>query len=240
VIRLVAGAGPKGSPGTVDADSSGASRVRSSLGHPPSRYFPELLATIDDPTPRKNFIGIFSAGCRYPRTRFDYSETSGPPAFATARRKNNMASQKIKPFLWYETQAEDAARFYCSLIKDSKILNVVPGPTGSAMLVEIELAGVKYLAMNGGPHYKLTPAFSLSVECDTQAEIDELWEKLSDGGSKVQCGWLVDKYGLSWQVVPSMMPKWMSDPKRAGAVMQALMQMTKLEIAKLQAAYDAA
>jgi predicted 3-demethylubiquinone-9 3-methyltransferase (glyoxalase superfamily) len=126
------------------------------------------------------------------------------------------------------------------LIKGAKIVNVVPGPTGSAMLVEFELAGVKYLAMNGGPHYQLTPAFSLSVECGTQAEIDELWEKLSEGGSKIQCGWLVDKYGLSWQVVPSILPKLMTDPKRAGAVMQALMQMTKLDIAKLQAAYDAA
>lgn len=151
-----------------------------------------------------------------------------------------MSDQKIKPFLWYDNQAEEAARYYCSLIKGAKILNVVPGPTGSAMLVEFELAGVKYLAMNGGPHNKLTPAFSLSVECDTQAEIDELWEKLSEGGSKIQCGWLVDKYGLSWQVVPSIMPKLMSDPRRAGAVMQALMQMTKLDIAKLQAAHDAA
>ncbi len=151
-----------------------------------------------------------------------------------------MAAQKIKPFLWYDNQAEEATRFYCSLIKDAKMLTVVPGPTGSAMLVEFELAGVKYLALNGGPHYQLTPAFSLSVECDTQEEIDELWEKLSAGGSKVQCGWLVDKFGLSWQIVPSVLPKLMSDPKRSGAVMQALMQMGKLDIAKLQAAYDAA
>ena len=108
------------------------------------------------------------------------------------------------------------------------------------MVVGFRLAGVEYVALNGGPHYQLTPAFSLSVECDTQAEIDELWEKLSAGGSKIQCGWLQDKYGLSWQVVPSILPKWMSDPRRGGAVMQALMQMTKLDIAALQAAYDAA
>lgn len=151
-----------------------------------------------------------------------------------------MTPQKIKPFLWYDHQAEDAARFYCSLFPNSEVLNVVPGPTGAAMVVGFRLAGVEYIALNGGPHYQLTPAFSLSVECDTQAEIDDLWEKLSAGGSKIQCGWLVDKYGLSWQVVPSILPKLMSDPQRGGAVMQALMQMTKLEIATLQAAYDAA
>lgn len=151
-----------------------------------------------------------------------------------------MTPQKIKPFLWYDHQAEDAARFYCSLFPNSEVLSVVPGPTGAAMVVGFQLAGVEYVALNGGPHYHLTPAFSLSVECDTQAEIDELWEKLSAGGSKVQCGWLVDKYGLSWQVVPSIMPKLMSDPQRAGAVMQTLMQMSKLDIAALQAAYDAA
>jgi len=151
-----------------------------------------------------------------------------------------MASQKIKPFLWYDTQAEDAARFYCSVIKDSQVTSVGPGPTGAPMVVGFTLAGVDYIALNGGKHYQLTPAFSLSVECDTQAEIDDLWEKLSAGGSKVQCGWLVDKFGLSWQVVPSILPKLMSDPKRGGAVMQALMQMGKLDIATLQAAHDAA
>lgn len=149
-----------------------------------------------------------------------------------------MPHQKVTPFLWFDTQAEEAARFYCSLFKDSQVHRVVPGPTGAAMLVEFELAGVNYIALNGGPQFQLTEAFSLSVTCADQAEIDELWEKLSAGGATSQCGWLKDRYGLSWQIVPAVLPKLMSDHARAGQVMQALLQMTKLDIQKLQAAYD--
>ncbi len=149
-----------------------------------------------------------------------------------------MRPQKIRPFLWYTSQAEEAAKFYVSLFKDSKINSTVPGPHGTVLVVDFQLAGTQYLALNGGPHYQLTAAFSLSVDCDDQAEIDELWDKLSAGG-QVECGgWLKDQFGLSWQIVPAVLPKLMSDPNRAGHVMQSLMQMTKLNIAQLQAAYD--
>ena len=151
-----------------------------------------------------------------------------------------MPRQKVTPFLWFDNQAEEAAQFYVSLFKDSKINRVVPGPGGAAMVVEFQLAGVAYVALNGGPHYQLTEAFSLSVDCESQAEVDELWEKLSEGGSQNRCGWLKDRYGLSWQIVPSLLPKLMSDsdPAKAGRVMQAMMQMTKIDMAALQRAYD--
>ncbi len=151
-----------------------------------------------------------------------------------------MPRQKVTPFLWFNNQAEEAAKFYVSLFKDSGINRVVPGSGGTAMIVEFQLAGVAYIAMNGGPHYQLTEAFSLSVDCETQAEVDELWEKLSAGGSKGQCAWLKDRFGLSWQIVPSLLPKLMADPDpaKAGRVMQAMMQMTKIDMAALQRAYD--
>ena len=151
-----------------------------------------------------------------------------------------MPRQKVTPFLWFDNQAEEAAKFYVSLFKDSGINRVVAGPGGTAMIVEFQLAGVAYIAMNGGPHYQLTEAFSLSVNCESQAEVDELWEKLSEGGSKGQCAWLKDRFGLSWQIVPSLLPKLMSDPDpaKAGRVMQAMMQMTKIDMAALQRAYD--
>ncbi len=151
-----------------------------------------------------------------------------------------MPRQKITPFLWFNNQAEEAAKFYVSLFKDSGINRVVPGPGGLAMIVEFQLAGVEYIALNGGPHFQLTEAFSLSVNCESQAEVDELWERLSEGGSKGQCAWLKDKYGLSWQVVPSLLPKLMSDPDpvKVGRVMQAMMQMTRIDMAALQRAYD--
>ena len=149
-----------------------------------------------------------------------------------------MPRQKITTFLWFDTQAEEAARFYVSLFRDSGIDRVVPGPTGAAMTVDFHLAGIPFIALNGGPHFKFTEAISLSVDCADQAEVDELWEKLSEGGSEGRCGWLKDRYGLSWQIVPSILPKLLSDPARAGGVMQALMQMNKLDIQKLQDAYD--
>ena len=150
-----------------------------------------------------------------------------------------MPRQKITPCLWYDTQAEEAANFYVSLFKNSKIVKVTPGPTGSALIVEFALAGLSYLALNGGPHFQLTEAISLSVDCESQAEVDELWDKLTaDGGTPSRCGWLKDRYGLSWQIVPSVLPKLMSDPTRAPQVMKALMQMGKLDIQKLQDAYQ--
>ena len=147
-----------------------------------------------------------------------------------------MPRQKVTTFLWFDTQAEEAANFYVSMFKDSRVTHVTRRPTGAAFVVEFELAGIQYIALNGGPMFKFTEALSLSVDCADQAEIDELWEKLSAGGSDFNCGWLKDKYGLSWQIVPSVLPKLMSDP--TGRVMQALMQMTKLDIQKLQDAYD--
>ena len=142
-----------------------------------------------------------------------------------------MTRQKITTFLWYDNQAEGAANFYVSLFKNSRITSVNP------MIVTFELAGVPYIALNGGPMYKFNEAISLSVDCADQAEVDNLWEKLtSNGGSPGQCGWLKDKYGLSWQIVPSVLSKLLSDP--SGRVMQAMLQMSKLEIQKLQDAYD--
>ena len=148
-----------------------------------------------------------------------------------------MNRQKITTFLWFDSQAEEAANFYVSLFKDSRITHVTLGPTGAAFVVEFELAGIQYIALNGGPMFKFTEAISLSVDCADQAEVDELWEKLtSNGGSPSQCGWLKDKFGLSWQIVPTVLPKLLSDP--SGRVMQAMMQMTKLDIQMLQHAYD--
>ena len=156
--------------------------------------------------------------------------------------------QKIAPFLWFDTQAEEAAQLYVSLFKDSRIVNVSrygeagPGPKGQVMAVTFELAGQTFLALNGGPQFKFTPAISLLVNCETQAEVDELWEKLSAGGRKDRCGWLQDKFGLSWQIVPTVLGKLLGDPDRqkAGRVMQAMLQMDKLDIARLEAAAQAA
>ena len=158
-----------------------------------------------------------------------------------------MASmQKISPFLWFDTQAEEAANFYTSLFKDSKILNVSrygeagPGPKGSAMTVAFQLAGLQFVALNGGPHFKFTEAISLVVNCDSQQEVDELWSKLTaNGGSESQCGWLKDKYGLSWQIVPTAMGKLMSDPDPAKSkrTMEAMLKMKKLDIAELERAH---
>jgi predicted 3-demethylubiquinone-9 3-methyltransferase (glyoxalase superfamily) len=149
--------------------------------------------------------------------------------------------QKITTFLWFDSQAEEAANFYISVFKDGKITKVSrygdagPGPAGSVLVVGFELAGQEFQALNGGPHFKFTEAISLVVNCKDQAEVDEFWEKLSEGGTKSQCGWLKDKYGLSWQVVPTILPQLLQgEPKRANRVMQALMKMTKLDIKTLQ------
>jgi predicted 3-demethylubiquinone-9 3-methyltransferase (glyoxalase superfamily) len=148
------------------------------------------------------------------------------------------SSQKIIPFLWFDKEAEEAVNFYTSIFKDSKIKNIArygkggPAPEGSVMTVDFELAGQKFLALNGGPHYKFTPAVSFVITCDTQEEIDHYWNKLSSGQFE-QCGWLVDKFGLSWQVVPSNMGQLMTGPNSQRA-MQAMMKMKKLIIADLE------
>ncbi len=149
-----------------------------------------------------------------------------------------MIRQKVTPFLWFDHQAEEAARFYVSLFPDSAVTSITPGPTGAAMVVAFRLAGIGFLALNGGPHFTFNEAFSLSIDCHSQAEVDEYWEKLSAGGSKGRCGWLKDRYGLSWQVVPAVLPELLGDPDRAkaGRVMEAMMGMTKLDIAALLAA----
>ena len=148
--------------------------------------------------------------------------------------------QKIVPFLWFDGKAEEAARFYVSLFKNSKITQVMPGPNGTAMGVTFQLEGQQFNALNGGPQYKFTPAISLFVNCETQQEVDDLWKKLSAGGSEEQCGWLKDKYGLSWQIIPTTLGKLLSDKnvKKANAAMQAMLKMKKIDIKGLQEAYD--
>jgi predicted 3-demethylubiquinone-9 3-methyltransferase (glyoxalase superfamily) len=154
--------------------------------------------------------------------------------------------QKITPFLWFDNQAEEAANFYVSLFKNSKIGNIRrygdagPGPKGSVMSVIFQLEGQEFFALNGGPHFKFTPAISLFVNCENQAEVDELWEKLSAGGRKDRCGWLQDKYGLSWQIIPTALSQLMGDPDpaRSSRVMKAMLQMDKIDIARLKEAYE--
>jgi predicted 3-demethylubiquinone-9 3-methyltransferase (glyoxalase superfamily) len=154
--------------------------------------------------------------------------------------------QKIMTCLGFNNQAEDAVNLYTSVVKNSEILSVTrsdeagPGPAGSVLAMSFVLDGQEFMALNGGPPFTHTIGMSIVVRCETQAEIDELWEKLSEGGEKVQCGWLTDKFGVSWQIVPAILPKLMSDPNpaKARSVMQALMQMKKLDIAQLQAAHD--
>jgi predicted 3-demethylubiquinone-9 3-methyltransferase (glyoxalase superfamily) len=156
--------------------------------------------------------------------------------------------QKITTFLWFNDQAEEAANFYVSLFKNSKIVNVArygaagPGPAGTVMVVTFELDGRQFQALNGGPQFKFTEAISLVVNCETQQELDEFWEQLSAGGEKSQCGWLKDKYGLSWQVVPTVLDRLLldKDAAKASRVMQAMLQMGKLDIARLRQAYDQA
>jgi predicted 3-demethylubiquinone-9 3-methyltransferase (glyoxalase superfamily) len=142
--------------------------------------------------------------------------------------------QKIVPFLWFDGKAEEAARFYVSVFKNSKVLSATP------MSVTFQLEGHQFYALNGGPQFKFTPAISLFVNCETQQEVDELWKKLSAGGSDEQCGWLKDKYGLSWQIIPTVLGKMLGDkdPAKANRVMQAMLKMKKIDIKGLQAAYD--
>ena len=153
--------------------------------------------------------------------------------------------QKITPFLWFDDKAEEAVRFYTSIFKSSKITNIaryqdVPGPEGKAMSVSFQLEGQEFIALNGGPVFNFTPAISFFVNCETQEEVDELWEKLSEGGEKQNCGWLKDQYGISWQIVPTILGELLQDKdaEKASRVTQAMLKMGKLDIAVLKQAYE--
>ena len=154
--------------------------------------------------------------------------------------------QKITPFLWFDTQAEDAMNFYISIFKNSKVVGVSrwgeagPVPKGTAMSATFELDGQKFMALNAGPQFKFTEAISFFVNCETQEEVDEFWEKLSEGGEKSRCGWLKDKFGLSWQIIPSALGEMLNDkdPQKSKRVMEAMMQMGKIDIKILKQAYD--
>jgi predicted 3-demethylubiquinone-9 3-methyltransferase (glyoxalase superfamily) len=162
------------------------------------------------------------------------------------KNKGERHMQYITPFLWFNGNAEEAMNFYVSVFKNSKIVNVRrygeagPGPKGTVMTGTFQLDGQEFFALNGGPQYSFTPAISFFVNCETQKEVDELWEKLSADGRKDRCGWLQDKYGLSWQIIPSVLGKMLGDknPKKANSVMQAMLQMDKIDIQKLKQAYD--
>ena len=154
--------------------------------------------------------------------------------------------QNITPFLWFDDQAEEAMNFYCSIFKNSKVGSISrygeagPGPKGTVMSATFELNGQEFMALNGGPVFTFTPAISFFVNCETQEEVDELWEKLSADGEEGQCGWLKDKYGLSWQIVPSSLGEYLNgnDTEKSHRAMEAMLQMKKLDIHKLKQAYE--
>ncbi|HVC89798.1 MAG TPA: VOC family protein [Acidobacteriaceae bacterium] len=154
--------------------------------------------------------------------------------------------QKITPFLWFDGKAEEAMNFYVSIFKNSEVGQVTrygdagPGPKGAVMSATFELDGQQFYALNGGPQFTFSPAISFFVNCETQEEVDEMWEKLSQGGGTHQCGWLHDKFGVTWQIVPSVLGKLLhgSDAKKSAAAMRAMLQMDKLDIRRLQEAYD--
>lgn len=154
--------------------------------------------------------------------------------------------QKITPCLWFDGQAEEAARFYTSIFRNSKVTETSynsegsPGTPGSVLTVAFQLEGQDFLALNGGPDFRFTPAISLMVDCQSQAEVDELWEKLTAGGEESMCGWLVDKFGVSWQIVPRALSEMLNDkdPARAQRVLQAMLQMRKIDVPTLRRAYE--
>jgi predicted 3-demethylubiquinone-9 3-methyltransferase (glyoxalase superfamily) len=154
--------------------------------------------------------------------------------------------KKITPFLWFDTQAEQAAQFYASVFRNSRILDIAryskgsPGKAGSVMTVRFRLLGQEFTALNGGPMYKFTPAISFVVHCKTQKEVDAYWRKLTAGGRQVQCGWLVDKYGVSWQIVPDILIELLTsgDASKAERVTQAMLKMVKLDIKRLRRAAE--
>jgi len=153
--------------------------------------------------------------------------------------------QKITPFLWFDGNAEAAMNFYVSIFDDAKILSVSrygeegPGPEGSVMTASFELFGQRFVALNGGPEYSFTPAISFLVNCETQHELDRYWDQLSEAGATQQCGWLTDKFGVTWQIVPTILPELLGDDdEKSSSVMRAMVGMVKLDIAALQQAYD--
>lgn len=172
---------------------------------------------------------------------------AAPRQAATKRSDDTGAqtkTQKITTFLWFDTQAEEAVKFYASVFKNAKILKTVlygdegPRPKGTVMVIDFELDGQKFTALNGGPEFKFNESISLVVNCKTQEEIDYFWEKLSQGGQKIECGWLKDKYGLAWQIVPEALEDLLSeeDPEKTNRVMKEVMKMKKLDLKKLQQA----
>jgi predicted 3-demethylubiquinone-9 3-methyltransferase (glyoxalase superfamily) len=164
----------------------------------------------------------------------------------STQSKEETDMQKITPFLWFDGKAEEAMNFYVSIFKNSKVVSVTrygesgPGPKGTVMGATFQLEGQEFIALNGGPQFTFSPAISLFVKCETQQEVDELWEKLSEGGEKQSCGWLKDKYGLSWQVIPSVLGKMLQDKdaQKSTRAMKAMLQMDKLDIKGLKQAYD--
>lgn len=159
----------------------------------------------------------------------------------------NPNNKKLKPFLWFDNNAEEAVNLYTSIFKDSKIHNVVrqgetgPGKNESVMTISFELFGIEFVALNGGPLFKFNESVSFLVECESQQEVDDYWTRLTaDGGQESRCGWLKDKFGLSWQIIPTVLPKLIGDPdrQRAALATQAMMSMTKIDIGKLQDAFD--
>jgi len=154
--------------------------------------------------------------------------------------------QKITPFIWFDNQAEEAMNFYVSIFKHSKVLDVSrygeagPGEPGSVMVANFQIEGQEFSAINGGPHFKLTPAISFMVSCETQEEVDKLWDALLEGGEAMQCGWVTDRFGVTWQIIPRILSQLLQDPdpEKSGRVMKAMMEMVKLDISGLQKAYD--
>jgi predicted 3-demethylubiquinone-9 3-methyltransferase (glyoxalase superfamily) len=160
------------------------------------------------------------------------------------KEKNRM--QKITPFLWFNDQAEQAAKFYTSIFKNSKLGSISrygegsPGQPGKVMSATFQLAGQEFMALNGGPEFTFSPAISFFVNCETQEEVDEYWERLSEGGEKQNCGWLKDKFGVSWQIIPTVLGKLLGDKdaQKSQRVMQAMLKMYKIDIKELQMAYE--
>jgi predicted 3-demethylubiquinone-9 3-methyltransferase (glyoxalase superfamily) len=147
-------------------------------------------------------------------------------------------AHKITPFLWFDDQAEEAMRYYVSIFKNSKVLEVSPGPNGKAMSVTFELEGQQFIGLNAGPQFKFTEAVSFFVSCDTQQEVDEFWGKLAQGGEESRCGWVKDKFGLWWQIIPTALSEGLAekDPKKAKAVLDAMLTMSKIDIKTLEQA----
>jgi predicted 3-demethylubiquinone-9 3-methyltransferase (glyoxalase superfamily) len=160
--------------------------------------------------------------------------------------KEKRSMQKITPFLWFDGHAEEAVNFYVSIFKNSKVVNITrygeagPGPKGTVMSATFQLDGQQFMALNGGPMFTFSPAISFFVNCDTQKEVDELWEKLSRGGEKQRCGWLKDKYGVSWQIIPTALGEMLQDKdaEKSTRVMRAMLQMDKIDIRNLRQAYE--